>query len=311
MDTCDYLVFDISSVLYRTFYAQHTEDDLTIAGLATHTALTTLNKYYKEYKPKYGVIMAFDRLSWRKGYMSSDLAVSDKAYKGTRRKDMSPAKQIKYAQFLTHLGDFERLITQHTTIRTVACDGLEADDLIAGFVRLHKNHKVIVISSDSDLLQLKRHGNCEIITPATGKAQSLADFNEDPDYYTFHKCIRGDTADNIQSALPNVRSTAIREAYDDAFKRTALMKTKWTDQNGKEFLVEDLFEENDLLIHLDHQPEPIINKIDATVIAAMGEKKNFNLFYLMKFIGKYQLNKIKDNIEQYIPLLSKKQVTPS
>lgn len=305
MSKCDYLVFDISSVLYRTFYAQKTEDDITIAGMASHTALTTLNKYYKEYQPSKGVVMAFDRPSWRKQYMSSALAVSDKPYKGTRRKDLSPSQQAKYDLFKKHLAELELLIAEHTTIVTLANEGLEADDCIAGFVRLHPDNEIVIISSDSDLLQLVRHRNCVVVSPATGKPQSLAKFEEDPDYYTFHKCIRGDTADNIQSALPGVRSTEIRKAYLDPFARVALMKQTWTDQNGKEFLVEDLFEENMLLIHLDQQPAPILEKINNTVYNAVSLDKKFSMFHIMKFIGKYELNKIKDNLDQYVPMLSK------
>lgn len=306
MSKCDYLVFDISSVLYRTFYAQKTEDDITIAGMASHTALTTLNKYYNEYQPSKGVVMAFDRTSWRKGYMASAISISDKPYKGTRRKDMSPSQQAKYDLFKEHLKDFEKLIAEHTTIITLAAEGLEADDCIAGFVRLHPDDELVIISSDSDLLQLVRHGNCIVVTPATGKPQSLAKFDEDPNYYTFHKCIRGDTADNIQSALPGVRSTEIRKAYDDEFAKIALMKKTWTDQNGKEFLVEELFEENELLIHLDKQPGPIMRKIDQTVYDALEKERKFSLFHILKFIGKYELNKIKDNIDKYVPMMSKR-----
>lgn len=119
MSKCDYLVFDISSVLYRTFYAQKTDDDITIAGLASHAALTTLNKYYKMYKPAKGVVMAFDRESWRKTYMSSDVAISKKPYKGNRRLDLSPSQQLKYARFKQHLKELEELITSHTTIITL------------------------------------------------------------------------------------------------------------------------------------------------------------------------------------------------
>ena len=119
------------------------------------------------------------------------------------------------------------------------------------------------------------------------------------------KCIRGDTADNIQSALPGVRATAVKEAYDDEYKRTAMMKQTWGDQNKKVYLVEDLFNENELLIHLDKQPEPIIKKIDSTIAVSLEKEKHFSMFHILKFLGKYELNKIKDNIDQYIPLLSR------
>lgn len=303
---CDFLLYDISSVLYRTFYAHRTEDDITIAGMASHSALTTLNKYYKAFAPTQGAVMAFDRTSWRKAYMASELAVSKKPYKGNRRKDMSPAQQMKYKRFMDHLREFEQMITDHTAIISMAKDGLEADDLIAGFVQQHPDHQIVIISSDSDLLQLTRHSNVRVVSPATGKDQKLDDYNDDPNYYTFHKCIRGDTADNIQSALPGARSTRIRKAYDDPFERVNLMKETWTDEAGNTYIVEELFEENEMLIHLEKQPDPIRQSILDTVSQAVEKDRKFSMFFIMKFIGKYQLNKIKENIDQYVPLLSKR-----
>ena len=61
------LVFDISNMLYRTFFANKQEDDETGSGLACNIALITLNKYFRIFKP-HKVIMAFDRTSWRKAY---------------------------------------------------------------------------------------------------------------------------------------------------------------------------------------------------------------------------------------------------
>ena len=176
-----YLVFDISNLLHRTFFAQKNEDDETIAGMATHMALTTLNKYFKQFKP-HQVVMAFDRSSWRKQYTKSDACLSKKPYKGNRRKDMSPSQELKYQRFMDHLKEFEALIAEHTTIMSLAADNLEADDLIAGFAQVYSDvdNEIIIISADSDLLQLTRHEGVRVISPATDKEQSLADFNNDP-----------------------------------------------------------------------------------------------------------------------------------
>ena len=55
-----YMILDISNLLYRTYYANKNEDELTIAGLAQHQALLTLNKYFNLYSPD-KIVMAFDR----------------------------------------------------------------------------------------------------------------------------------------------------------------------------------------------------------------------------------------------------------
>lgn len=303
---CAWLVFDISNILYRTFFAQRDETDDVIAGLATHSALTTLNKYFKAYKPTHGVVMAFDRSSWRKAYTASEACVSKKLYKGNRRKDMTPSQKEKYSRFLEHIDEFEQLIAEHTTIVTLAQPTLEADDLIAGFCQLNSSEEtpVVVITADSDMLQLVMNPGVTVVSPATDKPQSLSEYFNDPNYYVFMKCVRGDPTDNIQSAFPRVQSKRIRKAYEDPFERVQLMKETWTSPEGVEFVVEQLFAENELLIHLEKQPQDIRDLIEAVVTVSLAKNRQFSMFHLLKFIGKYKLNRIKESLDQYIPMLS-------
>jgi 5'-3' exonuclease len=303
---CDWLVFDISNMLFRTFFvARNGEDDVTLAGLATHSALVTLNKYYKQFKPKKGVVMAFDRSSWRKEYTASDdCHPATKPYKGNRRKDMSPAQQAKYAKFIDHLREFENLIIEHTAIVSLVQDRLEADDLIAGFCQINDGDDIIIISADSDLLQLKKHKGIRVVSPANDKEQQLEEFDNDPLFYVFQKCMRGDPTDNIQSAYPRLRKTKIREAYDDPYIRANLMKETWTDEKNQEILVEDMFKENQRLIDLEKQPKDIRIAILTTVDEALNKDRKFSMFHLLKFCSKYDLVKIKDSIDTFIPMLS-------
>lgn len=300
-----YLLFDISNILYRTFFAHTGENDITIAGLATHTAFVTLNKYFKQFKP-HKVVMVFDRTSWRKEYTKSEDCISKRLYKGNRRKNMSPAQQAKYARFLGHLSEFETLVTNHTTIITLAAQNLEADDLIAGFVQMHPEDENIIISSDRDMLQLLKHKNVKIYSPDKGKEQTLEEYDNDAKYFIFVKCIRGDhQTDNIQSAFPGVSIKRIQKAYKDPFERVKLMKERWRNENSDEFMVEDLYYENILLTDLEQQPPEIRELIKQTVEKAKTEDKKFSHFHLMRFLGKYDLQKISDGLDQYMPLLSR------
>lgn len=301
-----YLVFDISNMLYRTFFVQRQETDETLAGLATHTALVTLNKYFKKHKP-HRVVMAFDRKSWRKEYTASEACLSKKPYKGNRRQDMTPAQQEKYARFIDHMKEFEALIENYTTILTLVEQDLEADDLIAGFCQQEasEDNEIIIISTDTDLLQLKRYPNVAVVSPANDKEQMLDEFDNDPLYYVFQKCIRGDATDNVQSAFPGVRQTRIKKAFTDPFERENLMKELWTNENKVQFRVQDLFEENQKLIDLEKQPDDIRQLIELSVKAAVKRKREFSMFFILKFIGKYKLIKIKESIDQYLPLLSR------
>jgi len=299
------LVFDISNLLHRTFFVQKEVDDDTLAGLATHTALVTLNKYFKRFNPT-RVVCVFDRSSWRKEYTASEACLSKKSYKGNRRKDMTPAQAEKYARFLNHLAEFEAVIQSHTSMMALACKLCEADDLIGGFCQIFDtpDDEIIIISADSDLLQLTKYKNVRVISPATDKEQSLEKYNNDPLYYLFHKCVRGDPTDNIQSAFPNVRSVRIAKAYSDEYERIQLMQETWT-AGDDVFVVGDLFKENEMLIDLTKQPPAIKRAILTTIDDEINRSKQFSMFHFLKFIGKYELVRIKEGIEQYIPMLSR------
>jgi hypothetical protein len=302
-----WLTFDMSNLLYRTFFAHTTEDDVTIAGLASHSALVTLNKYFREQKPN-KVVAVWDRDSWRKEYTKSEECISKKPYKGNRRQSMTPKEKIKYEQFCAHVNDFEKLISENSTIISLAGARLEADDLIAGFIQvqtLKPENEITVISQDKDMIQLLRYPNTRVIDPASGKDRTLEEWNDDPDYFMFMKCLRGDAGDNVQSAFPKVRETRILKAYTDPFEKANLMNSKWTGLNGTEFVVKDLYKENQLLMDLTMQPDDIQLLIVRTVVDALKNTGKFSYFHFMKFLGKYELKKIAEQADNFVPLLSR------
>lgn len=299
-----YLVLDITNLLYRTFFAHDKESDITIAGLAMHTGLTVLNKYFRQHKPD-KIVMCFDRSSWRKQYTLSEQCVSKKRYKGNRRQNMTPSQKQKYSQFLDHLRDFETMIRDHSTIVALAADKLEADDLVAGFVQYvvetQPMSEIVIISSDSDLVQLLKHDRVSIYSPINDKRIQV----DNPEFSLFEKCLRGDTSDNIQSAYPRIKKTRIQKAYDNPYELANLMNEVWKGPDGTEYVVKQLFKENRLLIDLENQPEEIKQLIKDTINEEQQRKKSFSFFHFSKFLGKYELKKIAENSTQFVPMLSK------
>jgi len=305
-----YLIFDVSNMLHKTFYAYNTDDDITIAGMASQTALVTLNKYYKKYRPD-KIIMAFDRPSWRIEYTKSDECISGLVYKGERRKDQTESQKERYKLFKQHVADFEELIRENTSIIALARHNLEADDLIAGAVQLitmeDDENEAIVVSADKDFMQLLRYDNTYLVDPATGDERTLEDYNFDADLFMFEKCFRGEGkgGDNVQNAYPRLRKNKIVEAYTDEFARTNLMNHTWKHPVSKKtFRVGDLHKENQLLMDLEHQPEHIQIDIIKAVMDGIENPGKFEYFKFIKYCGKHGLEKVKDGSDQYIEMLS-------
>lgn len=300
------LVFDISNMLYRSYFANQatTGNDVdTATCLAAHMALVTLNKYFNKFKP-HAVYIAGDRSSWRKMYTQSEVCLSGKVYKGNRRQKQTPKQKAAYEEFMRHVQEFEDMIAEHTSIRVLAADKLEADDLIAGVVQMHPDDEIIIISTDRDFMQLIRPG-VTLIDPASDKPRTLEEWNGDAKYFMFEKCLRGDTGDNVQAAFPRVRKTRIRAAYTDAFERENLMHETWVNHNGKTHKVKDLFEENELLMDLSAQPDFVRERIEATIHNAEENPGEFSYFHFLKYCGKYKLKKIADQLESYVTMLSR------
>jgi hypothetical protein len=299
-----WLVLDVSNLLWRSFHANPNIDEEDVAGMAHHMALQTMNKMYRDNRPVDRIVMAMDRSSWRKEYTASEACLSKKPYKGNRRQNMTPKQQERYGKFKNHVREFEQIIADHTSIVALQCDRLEADDLIAGFVQMHPDDEIVIISADKDMIQLLDHPHVTLIDPMTGKKRGLEEWDGDVGYFLFEKNIRGDLGDNVCSAYPRVRSARIRKAYDDAYELVSLMNETWTDGKN-EFIVKHLYRENELLMDLKKQPADIRELIINTITTEMAKQKKYSHFHFLKFCGQYKLKKIVEGIDNYLPMLSR------
>jgi len=301
-----YLVIDGANLFHRTFYIHAKSEIDEIIGLAYHSTIVTLNKYYKLAKPDQ-LVIGFERPNWRKEYTKTDACVSKRIYKANRRQNLTPMQQERWDKFKAFMRDFEQLIRQHTSIVCLAADGCEADDLVAGFVQMYgKDNRIEIVSSDKDLLQLIPMGDVVIHDPVSKdfKKPKCDDF----EYLKFEMFVRGDIqGENIQSAYPKVRATRIRKAYEDPFERANMMEERWinpTDQ--REMKVGDLFEENRLLMDLTLQPDHIRTIIKETIEREIANPGKYSHFHFLKFLGQYDLRQLSDQLETFVPLLSKK-----
>lgn len=301
-----YLTLDTTNLLYRAYYANKNEDEDTQASLAHFSALLTLNKYYKAFKPD-KIVLLFDRPNWRKPYTQSDACVSKRVYKDNRRKDQTPNDKAKFEAFLAHIASFEDMINKRTSIICLAADSLEADDLAGGFVKTHANHEdeIVLVSSDKDYIQLLGFPNVRLIDPATGKDRTLDDWDGDAELFMFEKCIRGDAGDNVQSAFPRCRKTRILAAYNDPLEYTNMMHETWTHPDGRTITVKDMVAENLMLMGLINQPPDIVDLIQDTISDGMADPGHYSHFHFLKFCGAYGLKKIANQAEQFVPMLSR------
>ena len=220
-----------------------------------------------------------------------------------------------------------KYLAERTNCSVLRCPTAEGDDIIARFINLHPDDEHIVISSDTDFVQLiannvKQYNGItdELITvegifDAKGKAVIDKKTKEpkkipDPAWLLFEKCMRGDTSDNVFSAFPGVRTKGTKNKVGllDAFEdRTAkgynwnnMMLQRWTDHNGDEHRVLDDYERNRALIDLTHQPQDIKDTVDLAIIEQVSHKDIGQVgVRFMQFCGKFDLIKCSDNADSF------------
>ena len=295
-------------------------------GMAIHLTLASTNQIVKRFGIDH-VVFCLEGRSWRKDYYTP--------YKKNRVVDTMSQTEAEVAEnkmFWETYDSFTTYLKDRTNCSVLRDPKAEADDLIARFIHMHPADEHFIISSDTDYVQLitdktKQYNGVsgELITlegyfddkgrPVKDKKTKEPKLLEDPQYLLFKKCMRGDATDNVFSAYPGVREVGsknkvgIKEAFEDRHKQgftyNNLMLQRWTDHEGNEVRVRDAYERNRVLIDLTAQPDDVKLSVDTniregvrtTTIPQVG-------IHLMKFCGKYELNKIADNAETYAKWLN-------
>ena len=312
------VVMDVSNLFRMSFHAHSKEQDDILLAMANKSFMDSINKHARESKCD-EVVLAFDgSRNWRKALTrnapleGNDDCVTYKKYKGQRKDKLTEKELEKLARFDEHVVEFREMIREYTGLLVLHHERLEADDLIGGFVSSRRNEKHLIISADRDYLQLMRYPGVTQLDPKTGKKLSLIDYDHDPEYFMFQKCIRGDGGDNVMSAYPRVRETKIKAAYVDDFERNNLMQHKFDvaylhpksgDPIVKSFVTSEVFEENEMLMDLTKQPEIIQDMIKSAIENAFATRGTYHMVKFLRYCNRMDFQHLIQNIQNYNKLL--------
>ncbi len=310
-----YILVDTANTFFRARHVIKGDADIKL-GMAFHITLNSIKKAWQDFGGSH-VVFCLEGRSWRKDYYAP--------YKRNRsdaRAALTPKEQEEDELFWESFDKFKDFIIEKTNCTVLQHPELEADDLIAGWIQSHPESKHVIISTDSDFVQLisptvsqyngvmEHHITHEGIIDKKGKRVIDNKTKEpkavpDPQWLLFEKCIRGDTSDNVFSAYPKVRKNKLEEAFKDkdnkGFAWNNLMLQRWVDHNGEEHRVLEDYERNRRLIDLSAQPDDIKAKIFGTIKENIDKEKNVSQvgIRLLKFCQLYDLKKISDQAQQY------------
>lgn len=316
-----YALIDTANTFFRARHVASRNSTMEEkVGMALHLTLASVNQAVKRYGIDH-VVFCLEGRSFRKDIYEP--------YKKNRIVDAMSVTEEEKAEselFWQTYDSFTTWLREKTNVSVLRHPRAEADDMIARFIALHPEDKHYIISTDTDYDQLITDkvfryngvGN-ELVTlqgyfKENGKPVLDKDKNpkllEDPEYLLFKKIVRGDAGDNVFTAYPRApekgskNRVGIREAFEDRHKQgfayNNFMLQRWTDHNGVEQRVRDCFERNKILIDLKAQPQEIKDEVDATIKSDVRTTTTPQVgIHFMRFCGKYDLQKLSEQAENY------------
>jgi 5'-3' exonuclease len=323
-----YLLIDTANMFFRARHvAFRAEDPWEKVGYALHITLSAVNKVFNKFQADH-VVFCLEGRSWRKDHYEPY-----KKNRAVARAALTEKEQEEDTLFWETFDMFKDYLGAKTNCSVIREPNAEADDIIARWIALHPQDEHVIVSSDTDFVQLLSENvqqyngiTDELLTiqgiyDAKGKAVIDKKTKEpktipDPEWLLFEKCMRGDTSDNVFSAYPGVRTkgtskkVGLTEAFEDrkskGYSWNNLMLQRWTDHNGVEHRVLDDYNRNRSLIDLTAQPDTVKQAVDGAIREQISHKDVGQVgSHFMKFCGKYQLNRASENAEQFGRWLNK------
>lgn len=317
-----YVLIDTANLFFRARHvAFRAADEWEKVGYALHITLSAVNKVVTKFGADH-VVFALEGRSWRK-----DVYAPYKRNRSDARAAQTEKEQAEDKLFWETFDHLTKYLAESTNCSVVRNENAEADDIIARWIALHPQDHHVIISSDTDFVQLLAENvdqyngiTDELLTirgifDAKGrlvidKKTKLPKTIPNPEWLLFEKCMRGDSSDNVFSAYPGVRvkgtknKVGLTEAFEDRGRQgyawNNLMLQRWTDPDGKEHRVLDDYERNRLLIDLRAQPFEIKKMVDDSIRTMISHKDVGQVgIRFMKFCGKYELVKASESAEQY------------
>jgi 5'-3' exonuclease len=317
-----YILIDTANLFFRARHiAGRASSAEEKAAFCLHIILSSANKVARMVNADH-VVFALEGKSWRKDFY--------KPYKANRteaRKALTDQQAEEDKMFWEAYESLTKYLSEKTNCSVIRSPIAEGDDVMARWIALHPHDEHVVVSSDTDIVQLvapnvKQYNGItdELITlegTFNDKGKIVIDTKTkepkapvNPAWLLFEKCMRGDPTDNIMSAYPGVRvngtkkKIGLKEAFEDRSKKgyawNNMMLQRWTDPDDVEHRVLDDYQRNVTLVDLTAQPEDIRIAVDTAIREQVSHKDVGQVgVRFLQFCGKYDLNKLSENADSY------------
>lgn len=186
------ILIDNSQLFFSSYFSHGNSAEQISDDLVRHTLLSQYSRINEKFKSKFGELVICNDSGnyWRKDVYSG--------YKQQRKekRDNDPVNWINLYETFDKIRDEIRDNLPYKSIRVDRC---EADDIMYVLCKnFSYEEKILIVSSDKDMIQLLKFNNVSIFNPRLDK---IIQKPTDIDSILFEHILKGDSSDNIPNIL--------------------------------------------------------------------------------------------------------------
>lgn len=188
------ILIDMSNMVFNAVLEYHSRTKETIDEETLRHMIVTRISQIKKNLSKFDdgiIVLAYDSKNyWRRKLHPN--------YKGSRAKDREESA-FDWNAFFPIWNVIKKEFEESLPFYSIALDTAEADDIIATLVlHMAHHHKICIVSSDEDFLQL------QTLPSVTQYSIKNKKFITDDNYSLFEHIVKGDRSDGVPSILVNI-----------------------------------------------------------------------------------------------------------
>tara|TARA_B100000073_G_scaffold256651_1_gene216533 strand:+ start:211 stop:1089 length:879 start_codon:yes stop_codon:yes gene_type:complete len=258
-----------------------------------HWVLNSLRQYNLKFRSDYGeMTICCDSPSWRREYFPH--------YKMNRKKKRE-ADAIDWDSVFKNFNETIELIDDNFPYKVLRVDKSEADDIIAVSVKNFREttqEPILIISSDKDFMQLKKHGNVKQYCPRNKKfINEVTDLEVIHDSLLVH-IITGDISDGIPNIFSDDDALVNEEKKQNRAtkKRVEDVKNEIKSDNINKYSA--AISRNTVLIDLDKIPDYVVCEI----LEHINKDKKGNMKKCFSYLIKNNYKELIKRVDDFKPL---------
>ena len=257
------ILIDNSQLFFSSYFSHGHATGEVNDNLVRHTLLSQYARINDKYRSRFGDIVICNDADnyWRKDIYPG--------YKQQRKEQKEKNTDVDWKHLYETFDRVRDEIRDNLPYKSIRVSRCEADDIIYVLCKhFSPKEKMLIVSSDKDMVQLMKFNNVSIYSP---KTDSVIKGISNIDEILFAHVLRGDSSDNIPNVLTNTDDFLVKKIRQKPM--TAKRIVEFT--NDPSLINKENLKRNKTLIDMSYIPEEqennILTKYQQTVPA---DRKN-------------------------------------